>query len=143
MRIDYEADFYLWALEQAELLRQRKFSAIDCENLAEEIEDMARHSHRELTHRVQILVKHLLKWQYQPVRRSSSWMSTIEEQRDQLTEMLKIMPSLRRFLDDPDWLDIRWQRAQRSAQRETRVGDMPDKPCWTLDQLLDQDFYPD
>ena len=39
---DYEADFYLWSYEQAELLRQRRFSELDLPNIIEEIESLGR-----------------------------------------------------------------------------------------------------
>jgi hypothetical protein len=38
----YERDFYSWALEQAALLRARQFAELDLENLAEEIDGLAR-----------------------------------------------------------------------------------------------------
>nr|WP_245293909.1 DUF29 family protein [Methylobrevis pamukkalensis] len=40
--VDYEDDFHLWLFEQAELLRQKRFSEVDLPNLIEEIEDMGR-----------------------------------------------------------------------------------------------------
>jgi hypothetical protein len=38
----YDADFYAWSTEQAQLLRAGEFSRLDIENLAEEIESMGR-----------------------------------------------------------------------------------------------------
>jgi hypothetical protein len=38
----YEREFYSWALEQAELLRVRRLAELDLENLAEEIDGLAR-----------------------------------------------------------------------------------------------------
>ena len=37
----YEADFYVWAEEQAALLRARRFDALDLENLIEEVQGLA------------------------------------------------------------------------------------------------------
>jgi hypothetical protein len=39
-RIDYEEDLYGWAMHNAMLLRQKRFSEIDYEHIAEELEDM-------------------------------------------------------------------------------------------------------
>ncbi|HVP98246.1 MAG TPA: DUF29 domain-containing protein [Roseiarcus sp.] len=77
----YQTDFYGWAMEQAELLRARRFAAADIANIAEEIESMGRGEKRELVNRLAILVLHLLKWQFQPAFRSPSWNSSIREQR--------------------------------------------------------------
>lgn len=37
----YERDPYTWALEQARALRERRAAAVDWDNLAEEVEDLA------------------------------------------------------------------------------------------------------
>ena len=37
MLASYEKDLYTWSLEQANLLRQRKFDEIDLEHIIEEI----------------------------------------------------------------------------------------------------------
>jgi hypothetical protein len=140
MRTDYERDFYLWALEQADLLRRKRFVDIDVDNLAEEIESVARHAQREITSRMRVLIKHLLKWRYQPARRCASWENTIEEQRHQLNAALEYMPSLRHMVEDPAWLQSQWTIARRMTERETRVTDMPEQPVWTVDQMLDLHF---
>ena len=77
--VDYEADFYAWASQQAELLRQQQASGLDWTNLAEEIEAMGRSEKRQLASRLEVLMMHLLKWQYQPNFRSRSWQLTIQE----------------------------------------------------------------
>ena len=38
--VDYEKDFYAWTMEQARLLRSGELSAVDIENIAEEIESI-------------------------------------------------------------------------------------------------------
>jgi len=60
--IDYETDFYAWASQQAELLRQRQANSLDWIHLAEEIETMGRSEKRQLTSRLELLIMHLLKW---------------------------------------------------------------------------------
>ncbi len=66
----YEADFYGWALEQAEALRQAGRArlntpkAVDWENVAEELDGLARSEARELRSRYKTLLVHLLKWRH-------------------------------------------------------------------------------
>jgi len=62
----YDIDFYAWTNRQAELLRAGNLTALDIENIAEEIEDMGKNLKRELENRLKVLFMHLLKWQYQP-----------------------------------------------------------------------------
>ncbi len=85
---DYETDFYLWSYEQSELLRQRRFSELDLPNIIEEIESLGRSDKRALTSAYRVLLQHLLKWQFQPLRRGSSWLNTVSEQRRTI-EMLE------------------------------------------------------
>jgi hypothetical protein len=72
-KTSYDADFYGWANEQAELLRAGRLDEADIANIAEEIESMGRGEKRELVDRLTILLMHLLKWHFQPGFRSASW----------------------------------------------------------------------
>ena len=40
----YEKDFYTWSLQQAQLLREQKYHAVDWEHVIEEVEDLGRSS---------------------------------------------------------------------------------------------------
>ena len=73
MATTYEKDIVAWATEQAYLLRSGQLSAIDIEHIAEEIEDVGKSEQRELSSRMTVLLAHLLKWQFQPSHRCSSW----------------------------------------------------------------------
>ena len=72
MTATYEKDVIAWANEQAALLRAGRFSALDIEHIAEEIEDVGKSERREFVSRMAVLLAHLLKWQYQPERRGAS-----------------------------------------------------------------------
>ena len=78
----YKTDFHAWAAEQADLLRAGKFADADMEHILEELEDMSGGKRGQLENRLSILLMHLLKWIYQPGRRSRSWRSSVMEQRD-------------------------------------------------------------
>ena len=81
MGTPYEKDVVAWAYEQAALLRAGKLASIDIEHIAEEIEDVGKSEQREFASRMAILLAHLLKWQFQPERRTNSWTNTILTQR--------------------------------------------------------------
>jgi CRP-like cAMP-binding protein len=61
---DYDADFALWATEQATLLRAGRLAELDRGNLAEELDTLARALHRELSDRLTRLLQNLLQWEY-------------------------------------------------------------------------------
>jgi hypothetical protein len=142
MGTPYETDVVAWAYEQARLLRSGDFSAIDVEHIAEEIEDVGRSERRELKHRLSVLIAHLLKWSQQPARRGSSWSATIRLQRREIQYALKAMPSLRHCFDDEEWLDVMWQSACDLAEADTGIK-IRSTRGWSLEQVLDNDFWPD
>jgi hypothetical protein len=113
----YDQDVYLWSLRTAELIRAGRFEELDRENVAEEIESLGKRYLTELRSRTRTLLAHMLKRDYQPEKRSKSWIDTIDEQRDSIESVIVDSPSLMRML--PDLIRDEYDRAVRSARRET------------------------
>jgi hypothetical protein len=145
----YERDFYSWALGQARALRLAGSArlntpaTLDWENLAEEIESLGRSQASELESRYYQLLAHLLKWHFQPERRSSSWRGTIVEQRYQLGRLLNGNPGLepsrsRRFRSA-----YAGARDLAAAETELPVETFPVDCPWSIDQASDKAFWPD
>lgn len=143
MSTPYETDIIAWADEQAALLRAGQFSGIDVTHLAEEIEDVGKSERRELTSRVAVLLAHLLKWQFQPGRRGSSWQRTIKEQRRAIAAHLRETPSLKTSLADQNWKEGVWADATTKAIEETGLDLFPEDCPWTVDEILSLQFYPE
>jgi hypothetical protein len=141
----YEEDFVAWTQEQAALLRAEQWTALDIANLAEELESLGKSEHRELEHRLDVLLLHLLKWRYQPSGRQTghSWRATIREQRRQLTRLLRDSPSLR--LRVPTLLLESYANARLDASDETGVPleTFPVTCPWTVAQVLHEHFWLD
>lgn len=140
----YKQDFYAWTMQQADLLKQKKFEQIDLENIIEEIETLGRSEHRELSSRMKVLVMHLLKWQFQSDRSGTSWERTIREQRKEIKRAIDDMPSLILHLQDNEWLKKIWGRAVVDTADETNLKQsiFPSEPIWTVETILSEDFYP-
>jgi hypothetical protein len=138
-----DRDFYGWAMDQGRALREGRLADLDRVLLAEAIEDMGRAEKRELTNRLAVLLAHLLNWAAQPDRRGRSWSATIEEQRDQARLILRDNPSLRPVL--PEVLDDAYHLGTRSAVRESElpVAAFPAACPWTLEQAMDEAFWPE
>ena len=102
MKLDqlYETDFAVWAVTTAQLLRENRFAEIELDSLIEEVEALSRSDKREIRSRLIKLLSHLLKYAYQPEKRSDSWTATILEQRRQIALILEDSPSLRNYLDE-------------------------------------------
>ena len=97
----YNHDVVLWAREQAALLRAGRLAELDIANIAEEIEDVGKAEQRELASRMAVLLMHLLKWAFQPGKRTRSWLLTIKEQRRGVLLALQDTPSLKTMLANP------------------------------------------
>src|SRR5260370_32766860 len=96
----YDEDFAIWTAETARLLRAGRFDEVDIEHVAEEIEDMGKRDKRELHSRLTVLILHLLKWKWQPEKKSASLGSTIVTQRAELCRLFEQSPSLEDILQD-------------------------------------------
>lgn len=140
---DYDSDFYGWATEQAALLRQGRVSEADIANIAEEIESLGKNEKRELVSRLTVLLTHLLKWQFQPGLRGTSWRLTIEEQRAQLEDHLAENPSLRAILGE--CIARAYKLALLAARKETGLAEhmFPAGIPYTEAQMFDLSFFPD
>jgi hypothetical protein len=139
----YHTDVVAWASEQAALLRAGKLSQIDIENIAEEIEDVGKSEKRELASRMAVLLAYLLKWEFQPGRRGSSWQRTIREQRKSIRSRLRHTPSLKGCIADPQWIDEVWSDAVASAAEETGLDGFPETCAWNADDIMSDEFYPE
>jgi len=98
MMASYEQDFGLWAEQMADLLASGRFSELDIENLVEEVRDLSKRERDRLLSSLRLIMHHLLKWDYQPQRRSHSWLGTIQRERANITLYLDDSPSLKRYL---------------------------------------------
>jgi hypothetical protein len=139
----YETDVYTWAMRNAALIRQGRFAEVDLENVAEEIESVGRSEYRELESRLAVLLTHLLKWQYQPERRSRSWGYTIEEQRDQVRRVLGQNPSLMPKLDEIFGHAYRSARRQAAKETDREKKQFPEGCRYSPQEALNDDFWPD
>jgi hypothetical protein len=138
----YERDFHAWTQEQAEKLRARAYNDIDWENVAEEIDSLGRSDKREIRNRLEVLLRHLLKWEFQPEKRKSGWHSTIVEQRSQLHYLIDESPSLGKFPQSQ--LQSMYQLARIKAQNETGLplSTFPERSPYSISQVLAEQFLP-
>ena len=127
----------------AELLGERRYEEVDWEHLIEEVEGLARTEARELESRLEVLLVHLLKWRYQPKKRSRSWTLTIREQRQRVARVITQNPGLKRMLAES--VTAAYALARLVAARETRLAERTFPPAspWSFEQITDAEFWPD
>jgi hypothetical protein len=138
----YERDFAAWLHQTEELLRQGRWSELDVEHLLEEIEDLGKRERRALSSQLTRLLVHLLKWQFQPERRSDSWLDSIADARLQIALAIEDSPSLG---DHPAaQLQLSYRRARQEAMRQMGLSarQFPADCPYAIAQILECGWLP-
>lgn len=115
----YDDDPYTWALEQAKLLRGGRLDLIDAVNIADEIEALVHYLADKLRSDLTRLLQHLVKWDYQPDRRSRSWSLSIQEHRRRVERHLRKGPGLHSILTE--LVEEAYADGRRHALDETNL----------------------
>jgi ribosomal protein L29 len=138
-----QSDFYTWALESADAIRQGRFEGVDWDAVAEELEDMGRSERRALENRFEVLLAHLIRWRFQQDHRSASWTGTIKEQRRKGARLLRQNPGLKSLI--PELISDAYDSARALAERDTGINEanFPASCPWTVGQILDEDYLPE
>ena len=139
----YECDFNLWVEATAQLLREGRLAHLDVVNLLEEVESMGNSNKFALSSDLIVVLLHLLKWQYQPNKRTRSWEKSIAEHRRRIDERFETSPSLKRYY--VQIFDKCYRNARKQAKIETRLPleHFPIDCPFTADQVRDEDFLPE
>lgn len=139
----YLEDFSSWINQTAQLLRERRWHEIDVPNLIEEVEDLGKSERRGIASQLTRLLLHLLKWQYQPQRRSDSWLDSITDARTQIELAIEDSPSLRSY--PVEQLEESYQRARRQAAKQTaiEIAVFPETCPYPLEMVLSEDWLPE
>ena len=139
----YECDFNLWVEATAQLLREGRLTDLDVVNLLEEVESMGISNKLALSSDLVVVLLHLLKWQYQPNKRTRSWEKSIAEHRRRIRRIFKSSPSLRNYFQqifDECYLDA---REQAKIETSLPLERFPVNSPFTSQQVLDEDFLPE
>lgn len=136
----YETDFYRWTVEQSRLLALGKLDSLDLVNLVEEIESLGKQQQQELRNRLGILLGHILKWEYQPEKRSKSWRVIIRGQRREIKFLLDKNPSLKPYLDEA--ISLGYMQGLDLVVEETPLDDqdLPPICLYKIEQIFEASF---
>lgn len=139
----YEQDYYLWLQHTLKLLREDKLSELDIPHLIEEIEDMGRSEKRAVESNLVVILMHLLKYQYQPSKRSNSWKASIREHRRRLRRLLQDSPSLQPYFKEVFQECYQDAREQASDETGLPLETFPIESPFTPEETVNRDYLPD
>ena len=141
----YENDLVLWAERQAALLRSRRFDELDLENLIEEVEDLGRRERDMVGNHVETILEHLLKLSLSHADRPRrGWLVTVDRQRAGLAR--KLTTTLKNHLQTAlptIYTGLRRPVARQLEKDGVALDALPPTCPYSLDQILDPDWYPD
>jgi len=138
----YEQDFVEWTKQNSKLLRRGCFAEVDVEHIAEEIEDMGKEQKHSLERQIIRLMLHLLKYEFQPGKRSRSWLVSMASARIEITRLLRENPSLKRLARQ---LPAKvYPQAVKLAALQTGLGkkSFPAECPYHFEQIMNEDFPP-
>lgn len=139
----YENDFYGWSRYQAEVLKNREIDKIDWENIIEEIESLGRNEKHRLFSNLKKIYVHLLKWIYQPERRSREWKNYIETHRDNFWQILNGNPTLNHNLSKH--VNYAYFYARKEAARQTGINIrlLPEMMPFSYENSVQEEWFPE
>jgi hypothetical protein len=141
----YDRDYQQWLTQTLSQLRSQDFKNLDLENLIDEVESLGRQERNAISSYLMRLCEHLLKlkyWESERDRCRRGWNVEITNFRIQIQEELESSPSLRSFLQDSFPKQYNNGRKLFLKASELDARSIPEEPCFTLEQALDEDWFP-
>lgn len=131
----YEKDFYKWTQHQANVLRERDFSALDIDHLIEEIESLGASDRRALKNHLVNLLKHLLKKEFQPSKRTRSWEQSVANAKRQIAFILEDSPSLKNELKNMVESAYGYACKQAAIESGLNESSFPKQCPWNIKEI--------
>ncbi len=140
----YDQDYYLWIKTTINQLRTGQFSAVDLENLLEELETMGRSQKRTIKSLLIKLLVHLLRlkyWEQEREQNQGHWKGEIRTFRIQIKDEIKDSPSLKPYI--LEIFDECYQEARKEASDRSQLplDTFPVIPISSLEQILDENWF--
>lgn len=139
----YEIDDSQWLETTIKLLKNRKFTALDLENLIEELEDLGKEKKNAVASLLEQVIRHLLLLQYwtsESEYNAVHWQEEIYTFRVQLRR--RLTTNLRNYLDSE--LNSIYQDALGFVKIKTqKIVSFPLACPYSLNELLDIEWLPD
>ena len=95
----------------------------------------------QIESRLAIVCQHLLKWQDRRKRRGRSLRGSIVEARTRIAQLIRRNPSLQDY--PAKVLADAYADGRVMAMVEAGLRDLPTDCPWTLDEVLDRNFWPE
>jgi hypothetical protein len=133
-------DYYKWGYEQAAHIRAGRFDLVDILNVADEIENVAKNELRSMRSNVEVILLHLLKWEFQPSKRSKSWSHSIGEHRERVLVDLADSATMASKWDETVAKAYRPARLRAAREAKLDVRLLPLECPFSREQVMQTPF---
>ncbi|MGK7896048.1 MAG: DUF29 domain-containing protein [Xenococcus sp. (in: cyanobacteria)] len=137
----YESDYDRWLAEMVQLLKNRDLENLDYENLIEELETLGRSEKNAVKSLLLQIIFYLMLyqfWQLEKTRNANHWAAEIITFRVQLED--KLTTNLQNYLAEE--LPKIYQNALLIVQKKTQLNSLPENCPYSLEELLDKQWFP-
>ncbi len=137
----YEHEYDRRLAEMVKLLKNRDLEKLDYDNLIEELQALGRSEKNAVKSLLLQIIVHLMLyqfWQLAKERNANHWAAEIITFRVQLED--KLTTNLRNYLAEE--LSKIYQNALLIVQKKTQLNSLPEKCPYSLEQLLDKQWFP-
>jgi len=138
----YEIDDSLWLEATIELLKAKRFDALDLDNLIEELEDLGNEKKFRVASFLQQIIRHALLLQFWTRERDynqAHWQAEIVSFKDKLKRYLTT--NLRQYLEQ-EFEQIYFESVRYVRQKTDNKVNFPDICPYSLEELLDPNWLP-
>jgi hypothetical protein len=135
----YEADYAAWLDHQVGLLKAGRWSEVDKDNLIDEVESLGRSDFKSFVSAFEIVIAHMLKWDFQPERRSNSWIASIVEHRIRISQELEDSPSYTGRVEEALRRAWRPARARASIETDLPLRRLPTELPYSFDDIMNRE----
>ncbi|MFB2835414.1 DUF29 domain-containing protein [Floridanema evergladense] len=137
----YENEYDRWLTEIIKQLKNRDLENLDYDNLIEELEALGRSERNAVKSLLLQIIIHLMLyqfWQLEKEINANHWAAEIITFRVQLED--KLTTNLQNYLADE--LPKIYQNALLIVHKKTQLTSLPEQCPYSLDQLLDKNWFP-
>ncbi|MGU3666943.1 DUF29 domain-containing protein [Methylobacterium sp. A49B] len=134
----YTNDFHIWTQERSAGLRSVDLSGLDRGSLAGEIESLFRSRFASVVSALRVVLVHMLKFDFRPVKRARSWAIPIATHRVLIAKELAESPGLKGRLAEAVAKAYRVARLEAARETGFLVKRFPAACPYTYQDILDR-----
>jgi hypothetical protein len=132
----YEEDYAAWLDTQIALMRADRWADVDKANLLDEVESLGRSDFKSFVSAIRIVLIHMLKWDYQPERRTRSWQASIVVHRKHIEDELTDSPSYMARITEAMKRAYSTARAEASGETDLPMSTFPQECPYDWDTIM-------